>query len=298
MIRGSAGALPSRDESDEVTSFETAPTILAEHIHGVFCSSSNSANNKREPSKQLDSGTQKHDFDSNVHRTIDPSEFLNVCLPALRKGDAEQLAQLVRVRWTERQVAQLLKRPETDVRRVAAVALGLIGELRSAPALTRALKDSDRQVNQMAEHGLWAIWFRGCNTAAALPFKQGVSLLEDENYDHAISCFHQAIKHDKEFAEAWNQCAIAHFFLAQWEQAVEACRHTLQQIPTHFGAISCMGHCYMQLGNYVLALECYQRALAINPCMPAIANAIEGLQDTLMQMNDSSGYFEFSEFSQ
>lgn len=221
---------------------------------------------------------------------VNPGEFLAVVRPALETGDAARLAEEVRQRWTPRQLCSLLGSRDLDVRRVTAVTLGLVGDSTCVGCLARALHDDDDQVNQMAEHGLWSIWFRAGSPAAAKPFSRGVQNLCAEDYRAATAEFDEATRIDPEFAEAYNQCAIAHFFLGEWRESLADCERAVRLMPSHFGAISGMGHCYAHLGDLPAALRCYRRAVAINPRMPAIERAIERLQ--LKLSNDSSGMFE------
>ena len=223
--------------------------------------------------------------------TIDGREFLEVVRPALADADAAQLAQAVKVRWRQVEITRLLRHDQVDVRRVAALTLGLIGDMAATPALTRALRDDDPMVNEMAEHSLWSIWFRAGSDEANRPFQEGVALLTTNAYHEAIDCFHEAVLIDPYFAEAFNQCAIAHFFLAQWRESIEQCKRTVHIAPTHFGAIAGMGHCYAQLGELVQAKRCYQRTLEINPAMPAIEQAIARLGGL-----DASGEFLVDQF--
>ena len=210
--------------------------------------------------------------------SIDANEFLRVVRPALSSGDAAKLAHVTRVRWRPNQICQLMRHPDNDVRRVAAVTVGLIGDMRCTSSLTRALRDEDEQVNQMAEHGLWSIWFRAGGAAATEPFREGIALLSIEAHQEAVEKFQEANRLDPEFAEAHNQCAIAHCFLSQWDQSLANCRRTIRLIPTHFGAIAGMGHCFAQLGDLDQALQCYRAALRINPRLKAIAQAIRSLE--------------------
>jgi len=96
---------------------------------------------------------------------------------------------------------------------------------------------------------------------------------------------------DPDFAEAYNQCAIAYFFLGQWDQSIACCQRTIDLIPEHFGAVAGMGHACTQLNQLGRALSCYRTALRINPRMPAIARLIAGLEQRERGANDSSGAF-------
>lgn len=225
---------------------------------------------------------------------VDAHQFMRIVRPALESGDASRLADEVKGRWTPRDLCTLLRNPDVDTRRVTAVTLGLVGDCSCVGCLARALHDEDEQVNQMAEHGLWSIWFRAGKPEAAQPFREGVSLLCNESYPQAITKFEEAAGIDPQFAEAFNQCAIAHFFLGQWEASIRDCERAVELMPSHFGAMSGMGHSYAHIGDMRQALRCYRRAIAINPRMPAIARAVRRLQAKLREENDSSGMYEMT----
>ncbi len=223
--------------------------------------------------------------------SIDGDQFLAEAIPALKQCDCGVLAKAVLKHWSPGQVCGLLKHTNVDVRRVAAVVMGMIGDVTHVPCLTHALCDTDRQVNQMAEHSLWSIWFRSGKREAHKPFRDGLSLLAADQYTQAIEMFEEAVAIDPQFAEAFNQCSIAHFLAGQYDEAIEDCRKAIRLVPTHFGAIAGMGHCFAQLGDLPLALRCYRRARRLNPQIDGINQAIERLQEKIKDSSDS-GVFD------
>ena len=222
---------------------------------------------------------------------IDAKAFLHTARIAMESGDAATLAQAIGARWHPLAICRLLRHRDADVRRVAAFTLGLVGNRAVVPPLTRALRDPDAQVNEMAEYSLWSIWFRDCNPAAVKPFKEGLALLAVEAHDRAISCFNASTTADPTFGEAYNQCAIAHFFLGQWSKALADGFRAVRYVPMHFGAISGLGHCYTQMGQFAPALKCYRHALHIHPRLHGVRKAIERLERKLRDANDASGEF-------
>lgn len=230
-----------------------------------------------------------------MFEAVDVYEFLSVVQAPLAAGDAAQLAQAVQARWRVKDICPLLEHAQVDVRRVAAVVLGLIGDRKIVSCLVKSLSDADDQVNEMAEHSLWAIWFRGGDVRAAGPFREGVALLSTEAYEQAIGCFRKATTIDPAFAEAYNQCAIAHFFVGDYRRSIEQCRRAVALVPVHFGAIAGLGHCFTHLGELSQAIEYYRRALRINPRLQTIQRMIERIESRDKARNDSSGEFMFSE---
>jgi tetratricopeptide (TPR) repeat protein len=230
-----------------------------------------------------------------MHIAIDPNEFLSVVRPALKQQDVKGLAHGVRTRWRNDQVRGLLTHGDVDVRRTAALVMSLIGDMSDAPTLTCALQDNDEQVNQLAEDALWSIWFRACKGGAYKPFHEGLDHIARESYAQAIACFAKAQTLDRTFAESYNQCAIAHYFGGDWDASLDQCRRAVKLIPTHFGAILGMGHCFAQLGQLSKATTCYRHALWINPRMPAIARTLDRVREQMRGVDDAKVLPEFNQ---
>jgi tetratricopeptide (TPR) repeat protein len=224
---------------------------------------------------------------------IDGDTFLTIVRPALSRCDAPALAQAIKARWCTRDVLSMLHHDCIEVRRVATTALGLVGDQSCAGSLTRVLHDDDWQLNELAENALWSIWFRSGAPEATQPFCRGVSMMAKEKYADAIVCFDEATRVDGQFAEAYNQCAIAHFLLSQWRDSLNHSRRAIEIVPCHFGAFAGLGHVYVELGHLEKAVQAYRRAVRINPRMATIAHAIERLETTLRERRDSSGLHHF-----
>jgi len=218
---------------------------------------------------------------------IEARTFLTVVRPALTSGDAHGLARAVAKRWTAAEVASLLRHDDADARRAAALVLGLVGDSAVTGPLARALHDADAQVHQMAEHALWSIWFRGCGCAGVEFFERGTDLMGQEQYEEAVRAFSQALAQCPEFAEAYNQRAMAHFFAGRYERSAADCRRAMKLMPSHFGAAAGLGHCLCHLGDYAGALDAYRKALTINPRMPGIRSAADRLEAKLARPTPS-----------
>ena len=83
------------------------------------------------------------------------------------------------------------------------------------------------------------------------------------------------------FAEAWNQRAIAFFHIDRYEESANDCHQTLEINPYHFGAAVGMAHCYLELDDVFASLECFRRAIKINPDMEEIRAQVEHLERML-----------------
>jgi len=76
------------------------------------------------------------------------------------------------------------------------------------------------------------------------------------------------------FAEAWHQRALAHHGLGRLADAIRDCHECLEINPYHFIAATSMGQAYMELENPVSALECFRRALRLNPDLEVVRNHV------------------------
>lgn len=214
---------------------------------------------------------------------IQADEFLRAVTPALDRGDVEALRDEVNRRWQPADLYCLLGHADLDTRRTAVVTLGVVGDRSVVGSLTRCLHDEDPQVHQFAEDALWSIWFRSGKCAAAEAFREGVVGLTEDDFPAAIAAFNHALDLDPEFAEAYNQLAIAHYLGGEWDASMSACRQALALMPTHFGAMAGLGHCYAHRSELPQAIDCYRRALVINPRMSPIADAKQRLEEQLAQ---------------
>jgi len=211
---------------------------------------------------------------------INPTEFISAMRPYLHGQDLHGMVKHLRQHWPDhKQIAQLFDCPDCDARKVAALAYGLVGGRCSLNKLVPLLKDSDPVVAQMAEHALWSVWFRLGSPDANQEVCRGSRALGRRDYDRAIEHFTLAITIDPAFAEAYNQRAIAKFLLERYPECIHDCRKCVELMPCHFGALAGLGHCHAHEGQLTQALACYEKALAINPHMDDVRQAVEALRD-------------------
>jgi tetratricopeptide (TPR) repeat protein len=210
--------------------------------------------------------------------SIHPDEFVAAVKPLLERQDLCGLLQFLKSRWQPEQIVELLKSRHCDARKVAALALGLVGGKCCLGPLSEQLKDPDPIVNEMAEHALWSIWFRSGSCEANHHLAKGAQAMERQEMPEAIRHFTRAIEIDPKFAEAYNQRAIAHYLLEHFDESIDDCRRTTELMPCHFGAWAGMGHCHAHTGRLQQALKCYQKALSINPHLECLVEACDELK--------------------
>lgn len=214
--------------------------------------------------------------------SIDPAHFVQLVEPLLARKDLKGLLCLLKTRWQPEQIRDLLRSPHNDARKVALLALALVGPVCCIEELAFHLKDPDVLINELAEHAMWAIWFRSGKTPVANELVcRGADALSHRDFPRAIECFNEALQADPDFAEAYNQRAIAYYLSEDYEKSVADCRRVVRRMPCHFGAWAGMGHCHAHLGRAAEAIESYEKALAINPHLQCIKETVCELQKRL-----------------
>ena len=216
-----------------------------------------------------------------VSDSIDPVDFVTSVQPVLEAQDPAALLELLKSRWNCEQITTLLSSDSCDARKIAALALALVGTRCCLPELAEQLKHPDPMVNQMAEHALWSIWFRLGRPEANHELCRGTRALNGKDYDHATCHFSRAIELDPTFAEAYNQRAIVKYLQERYQESLEDCTRTVEHMPWHFGAWIGMGHCHAHDGRLAEALDCYRKALRINPHLTGIRQVVGELNKKL-----------------
>jgi len=164
-----------------------------------------------------------------------------------------------------------------EVRRSAALALGFLADQEDEQVFYRLLRDKDRTVRMLAENGIRTLWTRSGSDANRQMLRGVMRLISSKQYEEAISRATELIEYAPQFAEAWNQRAIAHFALKQYHFSIEDGCKTLKLNPYHYAAALGVGHAYLFLGNITRAIEYLELALDINPNLEAVRTNLSKL---------------------
>jgi tetratricopeptide (TPR) repeat protein len=190
----------------------------------------------------------------------------------------EAFKKRVTARYNEGTLLRLLENGSPLARQAGVLALGLLGCWSVNSDLARVLHDRDSDVRQQTEEAMWMLWFRGDSEANAQELQR---LTRVRDRQKALAGLDQLIARAPKFAEAYNQRAILYFRLRQFERSIADCEKVLELNPHHFGALSGMGQCYLQLNRTRAALKAYRHALRIHPHLDGIADTIRALESVL-----------------
>ncbi len=177
--------------------------------------------------------------------------------------------------YSEGTLQRLLASPDSEIRRAAVLALGLIGTMDSNAALARVLHDEDSTPARMAADALWQVWFRG-GTERQNADLQRIMHLPD--FLEILAGLDDLIREAPTFAEVYNQRAILFFRRGEFARSIADCQKALELNPYHFGANAGMGQCYLKMRKQRAALRSFRQALQTNPTMIQLAETIQSLE--------------------
>lgn len=195
--------------------------------------------------------------------------------------DGQRLREF-RENWPTGRVHPLLEHDEPIVRRCAAIALMQVGDRSSVDPLIARLRDEHPGVRSAAESAVWRVWHNLGSDQSNRLIAKAKKHASQEDYNEAIMLMDKAIEHEPGFAEAYNQRAVLYFQMGKFAESAEDCRRTLERMPRHFGALSGLGQCLMNLGRNAEALNALRRAQRVNPNLN-VEGAIRQLKKKLEQ---------------
>lgn len=194
------------------------------------------------------------------------------------QGAMREFRDEVRSKYTEGTLQRLLTSPVDTSRRAAALALGLVGTLKSNAPLAAALRDPDTLVRKFSADSLWEVWFRGGTAEQSARLREATAL---PDFAQVLAALDDLVREAPDFAEAYNQRAVVLFRRGDFAKSIADCEATLRLNPYHFGAASGMGQCLLRLNKPKAALRAFRQALEINPDLVNLQETIRGLEAAL-----------------
>lgn len=199
----------------------------------------------------------------------------------LASEDSAAFIKAVSERYTVATLERLMRHEARVARRAAVLALSFLAGYESNAVLGRALCDSDRGVRVIADNGIRELWLRAGSEVQRQRLAAIVRLNVSGQFERAADAATELIEEAPALAEAWNQRAIAYFHVDLYDDSANDCLQTLELNPYHFAAVVGMAHCYLALDDAIAALECFRRALKLNPDMEGIRAQVAYLKRTL-----------------
>jgi tetratricopeptide (TPR) repeat protein len=131
------------------------------------------------------------------------------------------------------------------------------------------------------EQQIWTIWMTSDNDEVNKLMEAGVDAMQTQDYKTAIADFTRMIQIAPEFAEGWNKRATVLYLVHDFEGSRADVDKTLTLEPRHFGALSGLGLIDVELDRDEEAIVAWEKALDLNPNMPAIRAKLDEARERL-----------------
>lgn len=205
----------------------------------------------------------------------------------LSTADSPQFASEVDEFHCSSTLATLLDRGDVEVRRAAALALGMLGDHASIEPLGRALCDNDRGVRLAADDSFRALLIRDAAPLHHQQLLQVMHLNDGGEYAGALAPTMILVDQAPLYAEAHHQLAICWQGLENFFQAEAAYIACLWHCRFHYPAWQGLARCRLILGDSGAALSALQRCVSICPDLESARLQIRAIQRRMRQANDS-----------
>ncbi|HLJ21431.1 MAG TPA: tetratricopeptide repeat protein [Stellaceae bacterium] len=148
----------------------------------------------------------------------------------------------------------------------------LFGELKDATSSLEA---------RVIETRIWKIWAENGNPRVDALMDRGMDAMSVDDTETALAAFDQVVKLDDTFAEGFNKRAAVEFMRHDFAASVADIERTLALEPRHFGALAGLGEVYLAMHKKAAALKAFQAALAIDPRLEHVRQAVDELKQQL-----------------
>jgi tetratricopeptide (TPR) repeat protein len=143
------------------------------------------------------------------------------------------------------------------------------------------LKSAGTLQGRAIEQEIWTIWMTSDNDEVNRLMIEGVQAMQTDDYKTALADFTRMIQIAPEFAEGWNKRATVLYLVQDYEGSRADVDKTLALEPRHFGALSGLGLIDVELDRDEEAITAWEKALDLNPNMPAIRTKLDEARERL-----------------
>ena len=183
----------------------------------------------------------------------------------LASADAPRFAAEVDEYYCGATLATLLRRGDVEMRRAAALALGMLGDRSAVEPLGRSLADDDRGVRLAADDSFRALLVRDAAPLHHQQLLQVMHLNDGGEYAAALAPTMILVDQASKYAEAHHQLAICWHGLENYVQAEAAYVACLWYCRFHYPAWQGLARCRQLLGEHQQAIAALERCLEICP---------------------------------
>jgi tetratricopeptide (TPR) repeat protein len=146
--------------------------------------------------------------------------------------------------------------------------------------LFKALKIAPSEESAKAiENQIWAVWTISGSDTCNLLMARVKAAAAAKDYDLALKLLDAVVEINPDYVEAWNERATIYYAKNDYAHAIADLGEVLAREPRHFGALSGLGLMLQEIGDDKDALDAYRKALAIDPHLEHIGDAVRELSE-------------------
>ena len=169
-------------------------------------------------------------------------------------------------------VGSMLAVPSAEARQDDPRLKDLFAELKTATSSLEA---------RVIETKVWKIWIENGDPRVDALMDRGMDAMSIDDTKTALAAFDQVVKLDNTFAEGFNKRATVEFMRHDFAASIADIERTLALEPRHFGALAGLGQVYLALHKKAAALKAFEAALAIDPKLEHVQDAVKELKQEL-----------------
>lgn len=217
-------------------------------------------------------------------RAIRYSILLTYYQRYLNDGDTAQFIAAVARRYSVNTLQRLVCSGDRYARRAAALALGLLGDVRCYSVLGPLLRNRDRKLRLVVDDALRAIAAREGSANERQQLELIVRCNECGNFERSVDLATQLIESTGGTAEVYHQRSLALFQLDAIAHAIDDCRQALKLNEFHYAAMVGLGHCHLEVGDLLEALFWFRRAVDVYPDLEPVRLQIRRLEKAIQEL--------------
>ena len=141
--------------------------------------------------------------------------------------------------------------------------------------LRKAASAGDAQISEQA---IWRLWMTSDSATANVLLDQATKALNAKDYRAAHKILDNLVAVHPAFAESWNKRATLLYLEGRFDESIADITKVLDLEPRHFGALSGLGMIKRLQGDKKAAIAAFKDALAVNPQMQGVIQAVKDLE--------------------
>ena len=145
-------------------------------------------------------------------------------------------------------------------------------------SLFKTLQTARDEAARAAEDAILKLWLESGSATVDLLMDWTLKAMEDKNYPLALDFLDRVVTLAPGYAEGWNKRATVFYLTDDYGKSIADIERALAIEPRHFGALAGLGTILRELGDDKRALAAYRQAIAIDPQMENVRQAIGELQ--------------------